>query len=61
MQGQTEYLYEGAIEFQNFKANIFRPVLTEAEKSKRMQKIYKASAEILEGVKNEEVIKVNYT
>ena len=55
MQGQTEYVFEKTMEFPNFKANIFRPVLTEAEKSKRMQKIYKASAEILEGVKNEEV------
>ena len=34
MKGQTEYLFEKTIEFSNFKANIFRPVLTEQEKSK---------------------------
>lgn len=51
MQGQTEYLFEKTIEFPNFKANIFRPVLTETERKKRMQNIHKASAKILEGVK----------
>lgn len=51
MQGQTEYSLERIIEFPNFKANIFRPVLTEEEKSKRMKKIQKATANILEGVK----------
>lgn len=51
MQGQTEYLLERIIEFPNCKARVFRPVLTEEEKSKRMQNIHKASAKILEGVK----------
>lgn len=49
MQGQTEYSLERTIELPNFKANIFRPVLTELEKTKRMKKIHKASANILEG------------
>ena len=51
MQGQTEYLLERIVELPNFKANIFRPVLTEDEKSRRMQNIHKASVKILEGVK----------
>ncbi len=61
MQGQDTYSLERTIEFPNMTARIFRPVLTAEEKSKRMQRIHKASANILEGVKNEKGFKVHRT
>lgn len=51
MQGQTEYKFERTIELPNFKANIFRPVLTEAERERRMKKIQIATANLMKGVK----------
>jgi hypothetical protein len=48
MSGQ--FTYERTIEFPNMKVRIFRPVLTEAEKSKRMQNIYNASMNLMKEV-----------
>ena len=50
MQGQT-YTHERTIEFPNMKVRIFRPVLTEAEKNRRMQTIYNASSNLMKEVK----------
>ena len=50
MQGQTEYTFERTIEFPNMKVRIFRPVLTELEKSKRMQNIHKAASNLMKEV-----------
>ena len=62
MQGQTEYFLERTIELPNFKARIFRPVLTEEEKARRMTAIHKAAANILEGViKNERISMDNHS
>ena len=47
MQGQTQYTFERTIEFPNMVARIFRPVLTEEEKKRRMQNIYNAAANLL--------------
>ena len=47
--GQT-YTLERTIEFPNCTVRIFRPVLTETEKNKRMQKIHKASSNLMKEV-----------
>lgn len=52
MSGQ--FTYERTIEFPNMKVRVFRPVLTEAERSKRMQNIHKAASNLMKEVmKNE--------
>lgn len=52
MQGQ--YTLERTIELPNMVARVFRPVLTEDEKQKRMLRISEASANLLkEVVRNE--------
>lgn len=51
MQCQTEYLLERTIELPNFKANVYRPVLTKNEKTRQMKNIQKATADLLKGVK----------
>ncbi len=48
MQG---YTYEKTIEMPNLTARIFRPVLTEDEKEKRIKAIKKAAADLVRGVK----------
>ena len=48
--GQDTYIFEKTIEFPGMVARIFRPVLTEEEKNKRMQKIHKASSNLLKEV-----------
>ena len=50
MQGQDTYTLERTIEFPNMVARIFRPVLTEDEKNKRMQNIHNASANLMKEV-----------
>ena len=47
MQG---YTYEKTIELPNLTARIFRPVLTEEEKNKRIQAIKNAAADLMRGV-----------
>jgi hypothetical protein len=44
------YTHERTIEFPNMKVRVFRPVLTETEKSKRMQNIHKASSNLMKEV-----------
>lgn len=50
MQGQDTYTLERTIEFPNMKVRVFRPVLTEAERSKRMEAIHKATANLMKEV-----------
>lgn len=62
MQGQTEYYLERTIEFPNLRARIFRPVLTDEEREKRMKAIHDAAAKLLEGVmKNERISMDNHS
>lgn len=49
MQGQA-YTLERKIEFENMVARIFRPMLTEEEKTKRLRKIQTATANLIRGV-----------
>lgn len=49
MSGQ--FTYERTIEFPNMKVRIFRPVLTELERSKRMNAIHKASMNLMKEVR----------
>jgi hypothetical protein len=51
MQGQDTYSLERTIEFPNMKVRIFRPVLTETEKNRRMQNIYNASSNLMKEVR----------
>lgn len=51
MSGQTEFVFERTMEFPNMKVRIFRPVLTEIEKSKRMQNIHKAASNLMKEVR----------
>lgn len=48
---QPEFVHTKTITFPGMVARIYSPVLTEEEKNRRMQRIYKATAEILKGVK----------
>lgn len=48
---QPEFVHTKTITFPGMVARIYSPVLTEEEKGRRMQRIYKATAEILKGVK----------
>jgi hypothetical protein len=57
MKGQDTYFLERTIEFPNMKVRVFRPVLTELEKAKRMKRIYNSAANLLKEVsKNEKKI-----
>lgn len=49
MQGQ--YSLERTIELPNTIVRIYRPILTEEEKNKRMQRIKNASANLIKGGK----------
>lgn len=51
MQGQDTYSLERTIEFPNMKVRIFRPVLTNEERTKRMQNIHKASSNLMKEVR----------
>lgn len=51
MQGQEAYILEKTVEFPNMVARIFRPILTEEEKTRRLKIIHKATAELLKGVR----------
>ena len=48
MQG---YKFEKTIEFSNMVARIYRPVLTEDERKRRMRRIEKATQDLVMGVK----------
>lgn len=47
VRSQDTYFLERIIETQNFKAEIYRPVLTTEERKKRMRNIYIAAANLL--------------
>ena len=49
MQGQDTYTLERTVEFPNMVARIYRPVLTEEEKNRRMKNIKNATANLLKG------------
>ena len=49
MQGQA-YELERTIEYENMVARIFRPVLTDEEKQKRLRNIKTATANLIIGV-----------
>lgn len=49
MPGQ--YVFEKTIEFPNMIAKIYRPVITEEERKRRMRKIEKATQNLFMGVK----------
>lgn len=48
---QPEYVHTKTITFPGMVARIYSPVLTEEERKRRMQRIYKATEELLRGVK----------
>lgn len=54
MKGQDTYFLEKTIEFPNMKVRVFRPVLTELERTKRMKNIYNAAANLLKEVRKNE-------
>ena len=47
MKVQDTYTYERTIEFPGLIARIYRPVLTDEERAKRMARIHKAAANLL--------------
>ena len=51
MQGQ--YSLEKTIKYPNLVARIYRPILTEDEKNRRMREIQKATANLVKDVQNE--------
>lgn len=61
MKQKDKYQEPITIIFPDLVARVFIPILEPKEREKRMQNIHKASAKILEGVKNEKSIKVCHT
>jgi hypothetical protein len=56
---QIEYVYEKTITFPGMTARIFRPVLTEEERNRRMEEIKKAAANLVKEVlRNEKINQV---
>lgn len=47
MNGQTEYIHTDTLEFPNARVRVFRPVLTEEERERRMNAIKKAAADLV--------------
>lgn len=47
MRGQDEYRYFKTIEFPGMVARIYRPVLTDEERARRMKAIHNSAANLL--------------
>ncbi len=47
MRDRDTYVYEKTIKFPNMVVNVFRPVLTEEERKRRMEAIKKATAALM--------------
>ena len=46
-QDNTEYVFDRVIEFPGMTARIYRPVLTDEERARRMKEIHDAAADLL--------------